>query len=349
MRLKTIVTTLLLAMTGPVYAAPTPAQLCESAIELASAKHAQCRLNAESKFSKSNDAGKRTAALAKCTEKLTTAFAKAVGKYGAACAATEPSSAFDDYLKQCSDDAAAAAAGAALPDYVGDLSACNADLTACGVDLATCTTNLGSAEGDLSICEGDLAVCEALPVARLMKTGQTSCWDFLGGPIDCAFGTYHDGNQQTGVALPTYVDNGDGTMTDPNTGLMWEKLSDDGTIHDKDNTYTWAQSVDQRLQTLNSGGGFAGHTDWRAPNVRELASLLNYQNVNPATSPSFNDSCTPGCTVLTCSCTASEYYWTSSTYAPVSGFAWTLYFNDGAVGNAEKTFARRARAVRGGS
>jgi hypothetical protein len=39
-----------------------------------------------------------------------------------------------------------------------------------------------------------------------------------------------------------YVDNGDGTITDSKTGLMWEKLSDDGSIHDWDATYTWADA-----------------------------------------------------------------------------------------------------------
>lgn len=93
------------------HAAPTNAQKCESAMELASAKYAQCRLNAESKDTKTPDPVKLAAALGKCSQKLSDAFAKATDKYGMACAATEPSSAFDAYLTQCSDDATAAAAG----------------------------------------------------------------------------------------------------------------------------------------------------------------------------------------------------------------------------------------------
>lgn len=205
-------------------AAPTAAQLCESAIELASAKYAQCRLTAESKFSKSGDTGRRTAALAKCSQLLSDAFSKATLRYGTSCAATESFSGFDDYLKQCSDDAAAGAAGATLPDHVGDLASCNADLT-------TCTTNLATSTTELAVCEDDLATCEATPVAQPLKTGAVVSY----GPGD-------DADLQTGVDR-AYIDNGDGTITDTRTGLMWEKKSDDGTIHDKDNVYSWGSTI----------------------------------------------------------------------------------------------------------
>lgn len=138
----------------------TPAQRCEADVELASGKYAECRLKVESKYSKSLDADKRTAALARCSEKLEQSFEKAVARHGGACAATEPSSAFDAYLRRCSDDVAAAAAGGTLPDYVGDLSSCNADLTTCNGDFASCTDDLAMAEADLATCEGDLAACE---------------------------------------------------------------------------------------------------------------------------------------------------------------------------------------------
>src|SRR5207249_5145188 len=61
-------------------------------------------------------------------------------------------------------------------------------------------------------------------------TGQTTCWDSSGNVIPCA-GTGQDGDLQKGAPL-SYTDNGDGTITDNNTGLMWEKLSMDGSVHD---------------------------------------------------------------------------------------------------------------------
>jgi hypothetical protein len=81
---------------------------------------------------------------------------------------------------------------------------------------------------------------------------------------------------------------------------MWEKQSSDGSLHDMANTYTWDQAFSAHAATLNTMN-FAGYNDWRVPNVKELESIANYQNVNPAVSPAFNDNCTPRCTVLTCS------------------------------------------------
>lgn len=40
-----------------------------------------------------------------------------------------------------------------------------------------------------------------------------------------------------------WLENGDGTATDLNTGLQWELKTDDGSIHDKDDTYKWAAVV----------------------------------------------------------------------------------------------------------
>lgn len=42
------------------------------------------------------------------------------------------------------------------------------------------------------------------------------------------------------------------------------------------------------LAALNSGSGFAGHTDWRLPNRLELENLLNLRNTPPAISPAFD-------------------------------------------------------------
>lgn len=322
---------LILALMGvppEAHAAPTAQQLCESAIDLASAKFAQCRLIAESKYAKTLDAAKRTAALAKCSTNLGAAFSKATGKYGAACAAIEPSSAFDAHLQQCTDDVAAAATGAALPAYAG------------------CTTNLATCEAELAACEGPL-------LARLLRTGQTT-----------SYGAGSDGDLQKGVAQG-YVDNGDGTITDSKTGLMWEKKSDDGSIHDKDDVYTLGSTIPPYtldgtavttfLAALNAGGGFAGHTDWRLPNLTELESIRNLGTVSPAVAAVFNSNCgagsggNPGCTVTTCSCTLPASYWSSSSYAGPAELAWEVRFGDGTVDSEFKDTDSYVRAVRGGS
>src|SRR4029453_9656261 len=94
-------------------------------------------------------------------------------------------------------------------------------------------------------------------------TGQTTCWATNGNLIPCA-GTGQDGDLQAGGPL-SYTDNGDGTITDNNTGLMWEKQSQDGSIHDVNNTYSWEGAFTEHVAGLNTMN-FAGHSDWGAPN-----------------------------------------------------------------------------------
>ena len=175
-------------------------------------------------------------------------------------------------------------------------------------------------------------------------TGQTTCWNSAGTVISCA-DTGQDGDIQAGATL-SYTNNGDGTITDTNTGLMWEKKSNDGSIHDKDTGYTWDAAFAVHIVGLNAGGGFAGHTDWRLPNVKELQSIVNYENLNPTVSPAFNTGCAASCTVLTCSCTAASFYWSSSTYAVAPSNAWFVGFNIGYVFSLDKSNSLLVRAVR---
>ena len=72
-----------------------------------------------------------------------------------------------------------------------------------------------------------------------------------------------------------FVDNGNGTITDRHTCLVWEKKDNAGGIHDLNNVYQWSSSgsaMDGSAFTvflvgptgLNSTA-FAGHQDWRVP------------------------------------------------------------------------------------
>jgi hypothetical protein len=186
--------------------------------------------------------------------------------------------------------------------------------------------------------------------SRPVKTGQTTCFDSDGATITCA-GTGQDGDLRRGEPR-SYLDNGDGTVSDRRSALRWEKLSNDGSIHDKDNGYDWDDAFG-KIDDLNTAA-FAGFTDWRLPNESELSTLVNRGTVFPAVNAEFSNGCTAGCTVLTCSCTvaASMIFWSSTSY--VNGVdgpksAWLVNFFDGTAYVAPKTDTNHVRAVRGGS
>lgn len=76
-----------------------------------------------------------------------------------------------------------------------------------------------------------------------------------------------------------FTNNGDGTVTDKETGLMWQKCLDgaSGATCETGNRigYSWPNAL-QRAVTLNSSSGFANHTDWRVPNIKELMSIVEH-------------------------------------------------------------------------
>lgn len=78
---------------------------------------------------------------------------------------------------------------------------------------------------------------------------------------------------------PSYQDNGDGTVTDLITGLMWQKSPDmDG---DGDIDYDDKMSYDEAMagaETYN----LAGYTDWRVPSIKEMYSLIIFSGVDPS-------------------------------------------------------------------
>ena len=182
----------------------------------------------------------------------------------------------------------------------------------------------------------------ALTKGRPLKTGQTT--------------TYGAAGDTTAGLSRIYNDLGNGVIKDVRTGLFWEKKSDDGSIHDRDNTYSWSTGNNSFngtaatvfLATLNTAPCFGGFCDWRLPTRFGLETILDLGNVNPAVPAAFNTGCTAGCTVTTCSCTRSSYYWSSSTNRSNPDAAWYVDFDGGNAFNGGKTYGRYVRAVRGG-
>ena len=149
---------------------------------------------------------------------------------------------------------------------------------------------------------------------NLPKTGQTTCYDADGNAIDCVE-TGQDGDMQAGVDWPEprFEDNGDGTITDHLTGLVW--LKNAGCA----GRMNWNDALDycNNLASESCGltdGSVAG--DWRLPNIIELESLVNAEESNPGEwldLQGFDD-------------VQSFFYWSSSTYATItSSYAWSVY------------------------
>lgn len=111
------------------------------------------------------------------------------------------------------------------------------------------------------------AVEEAENMINLPQTGQ-----------DTSYASGDDGDVQAGIEWPEprFIDNGDGTVTDMLTGLMWLQ---DGSCLSKAN---WGNAL-ETVQSLNDAPmqyrctGYAGtYTGWRVPDIRELESLIHY-------------------------------------------------------------------------
>lgn len=186
---------------------------------------------------------------------------------------------------------------------------------------------------------------------QLPATGQTGCWDVNGTAIPCAY-TGQDGELQAGAVL-SYTDNGDGTLTDNNTGLVWEKKGNDGSIHDFLTRYSWDQAFSVHVATLNAIR-FAGHGDWRLPNVRELQTIVNFASSSPAVSEAFN---TPHCvdgsgvsiTELTGNCTPRQgFYFSSTSRVNGTDSAWSVEVESGYSVPIGKSLPWFVRAVRCG-
>ena len=140
-----------------------------------------------------------------------------------------------------------------------------------------------------------------------------------------------------GVVLPDTATIADGwVMTKDNvTGLIWEVKTDDSSINDKDNTYTFDST--SFISGVNNEN-FGGFNDWRMPTVKELSTILNSGTWYPGINITFFPN------------TVSSYYWSSTTYVGPSGDGWYVHFafglEHGLVG-ASNSWS--VRAVRGGN
>ena len=137
-------------------------------------------------------------------------------------------------------------------------------------------------EGDRLVLRPDnLPGGEGMNGYAVVDTGQLACYDDHDELVTCPaegesfYGqdSQHDGHQSS------YTENGDGTVTDNVTGLMWQQTPDtdgDGDIDAADKL-----SYDDAVAGANTFD-LGGYSDWRLPTIKELYSLIDFGGVDPS-------------------------------------------------------------------
>ncbi len=132
-----------------------------------------------------------------------------------------------------------------------------------------------------------------------------------GGRTKTFFVLYVRGNTDYGTNQ--FVDNGDGTVTDTATGLMWMQVDSGhlGAGDAMDGALNWEQAL-----AFAENLDYAGYTDWRLPDAKELESIVDYARSPDATGSAAIDP------IFQCSAITNEagevdypYYWSSTTHA----------------------------------
>lgn len=172
-------------------------------------------------------------------------------------------------------------------------------------------------------------LAQAAGVVQLPATGQT-----------VSYAAGDDGALQMGEAWQTtrFTDNGDQTMTDTLTNLVWSK---DGNAPGPaacgpSLAKTWQGALDY-VACLNSNS-YLGKSDWRLPNRKELMSLVNRGQASSAAwlnSQGFSG-------------VQGSIYWSSSTYAVSTDYAWYVGMSNGHVDFFGKVYGSYVWPVRGG-
>ncbi|MBU0676405.1 MAG: DUF1566 domain-containing protein [Proteobacteria bacterium] len=127
------------------------------------------------------------------------------------------------------------------------------------------------------------------------------------------------------VALAgSFADNGNGTVTDNDTGLVWQQ-------HDDGTTRQWEAAISYCKVFSLAGAG-----DWRLPNIKELQAIIDEFTYSPAIDPAYF----PG--------TNLSGYWSSTASSFSSSLAWGVNFSNGYVHNYDKSNNYYVRCVRGG-
>ncbi len=164
---------------------------------------------------------------------------------------------------------------------------------------------------------------------RIPGTGQSACHDEAGQEILCQ-GSGQDAEFSRPDPAPRLIAQ-DELVEDALTGLVWTRSA-----NILGYPLPWAEAL-ATVAALNREG-FLGHGDWRLPNRRELRSLVCHGASRPALPPGhpFRD-------------VFLGWYWTSSTKAGQTTYAWNVHFEGGRMFYSRKDEYRLLWPVRGES
>ena len=137
--------------------------------------------------------------------------------------------------------------------------------------------------------------------------------------------------------LKRFEQSADGTVFDTHTELMWrgclEGMAGPTCSEGEPVALTWAGALTY-VPELNAKGGFAGHSDWRLPNIRELSTLVELQCSNPAINLAVFEN------------SPSTHVWASSPYHFYTHYSWYVDFANGAPTYDERIVSKTLRLVR---
>jgi hypothetical protein len=199
------------------------------------------------------------------------------------------------------------------------------------ITTPACLAKKFTAWGDLRLCQRN----EDAKAVQGRSADPATCQARFAASLDAIRA------QAAASAIPCrYRDNGDNTVTDFDTGLMWAKQNAlDGftnllDVLDADNTFTLdgaaaaasltGTSTNGTTITPVPGGG--SHTDWRLPTILELESIVDTTTVacqvgGPCIDPIFG-------------LTVPAFYWAVTTDDGSTG--WLVSFRDGTTGSAPR-------------
>ncbi len=223
----------------------------------------------------------------------------------------------------------------------------------------------------------------------LNDTGITSCADDSNNGLSCPVSGYpgqdaeygrdatdnDDSDGHAGFSFTKLDANGNplpasatswSCVKDNITGLIWEAKTDDGGLHDKDDTYTWYTTDfttnggdpgddgnNRSCHGYNSSdpatycntqayvvrvnqAGWCGYNDWRMPTIKELENIVSRDGGSPAIDTDYFPN------------THSSYYWSTLPNADYSYQAWYVSFGGGESTSGDKDYGKRVRLVRSG-